>query len=155
MGKQSLLKALQFRDGSETAIIPRIQRHAAAIEQIPAIAVWADPEAIARSLRNIQNLYSLDAVTLGDSSTISVGCRQASTPGLGPLEALVQNEEQTPLLELPSPESVVTSPVLNVYLEACQRIQTVLGERAGIAIVVPDDQALQNQLALRNQFAEI
>jgi len=151
MGKYSLINALQSRDGSETAVVPRIQRHAAAIEQISDIAVWTEPEAIARSLRNAQKLYSLDAVTLGDSYNVAVGCRQASSPGLGPLEALIQSTEGAPLVELPLPETVIDTPVLNVYLEACKRIKTVLDDRAGVAIVIPDDQALQDQLALREQ----
>lgn len=151
MGKHSLISALQSRDGSEIAIVPRIQRHAAAIEQISDIAVWTDPEAVARSLRNAQNLYSLDAVTLGDGCKVAVGCRQASSPGLGPLEALIQNTEGVPLVELPLPETVVHTPVLNVYLEACKRMKSVLDNRAGIAIVVPDDQALQDELVLQEQ----
>ena len=151
MGKHSLISALQSRDGSETAIVPRIQHHAAAIEQISDFAVWTDPEAVARSLRNAQSLYSLDAVTLGDGRKVAVGCRQASSPGLGPLEALIQNTEGTTLVELPSPETVVHTPVLSVYLEACKRMKSVLDDRAGVAIVVPDDQALQDELALQKQ----
>tara|TARA_Y100000590_G_scaffold103496_3_gene117622 strand:+ start:3964 stop:4752 length:789 start_codon:yes stop_codon:yes gene_type:complete len=151
MGKHSLNSALQSRDGSEIAIVPRIHRHAAAIEQISDFAAWTDPEAVARSLRNAQNLYGLDAVTLGDGCKVAVGCRQASSPGLGPLEALSQNTEGMPLVELPSPEAVVNTPVLDVYLEACKRIKSVLDDRAGVAIVVPDDQALQDQLALQEQ----
>lgn len=151
MSKHSLISALQSRDGSEIAIVPRIQRHAAAIEQISDFAAWTDPEAVARSLRNAQNLYSLDAVTLGDGREVAVGCRQVSFPGLGPLEALIQNTEGTPLGELPSPEAVVHTPVLDVYLEACKRMKSVLNDRAGVAIVVPDDQALQDELVLREQ----
>lgn len=151
MGKHSLHEALQSRDGSQIAVVPRIQRHAAAIEQIPDLAVWTDPEAIARALRNVQSLYSLDAVTLGDTYNVAVACRQASSPGLGPLEALTQSKDGTPLFELPSPESVITTPVLSVYLEACRRIQTVLGDRAGIAILLPDHQALRDQLASQDQ----
>ena len=151
MGKHSLISALQARDGSEIALVPRIQRHAAAIEQISDFAVWTDPEAVARSLRNAQNLYGLDAVTLGDGCQVAVGCRQASSPGLGPLDALTQNSEGTPLVELPSPEAVVNTPVLDVYLEACKRLKTVLDDRAGVAIVFPDDQVLQNELALQDQ----
>lgn len=151
MGKHSLSEALQTRDGSQVALVPRIQRHAAAIEQISDLAVWSDPEAIARALRNAQSLYNLDAVTLGDTYTIAVACRQASSPGLGPLAALTQSKDGTPLSELPPPESVITTPVLSVYLEACRRIRAVLADRSGIAILVPDDQALHDQLAILDQ----
>lgn len=147
MSRILLEEALRSRDGSTVALVPLIQRHAGTLEQIPDERLYTEPEALARSLRNAQQLYGFDAVTLGaDGQAAAVACWLAANPPLQLPEARRAVAARLRLDGRPTPFQVIATPGLSVILEAMRRLRPVLGDRAGIAVVLPDAATLCAQL---------
>ena len=139
MSRTLLRAALESRDGSALAIAPMIERHAGALEQIAPAGLLSDAEALARALRNAQALYGCDAVTIGAAGErVAAACWEAARPGLAPMASVAAVERGERLDELPAPASVVDCASLVVARDAMARLRPVLGDQAGIAIVLPD-----------------
>lgn len=139
MSRALLRAALESRDGSALAIAPMIERHAGALEQIAPAALLSDAEALARALRNAQALYGCDAVTIGAAGErVAAACWEAARPGLAPAASAAAVARGERLDELPAPASVGGGGSLAVARDAMARLRPVLGDRAGIAIVLPD-----------------
>ena len=116
-----------------------IERHAGALEQVTPAMLLSDAEALARALRNAQALYGCDAVTIGAAGErVAAACWEAARPGLTPVASAAAVARGERLDELPAPVSVVDSPSLAVVRDAMARLRPVLGDQAGIAIVLPD-----------------
>jgi hypothetical protein len=126
MSRAKLRQALASRNAGAAAVAPLIGAHAARLEQVTETAFLTDPEIQARALRNAQALYAIDAVTVGAGlDTLAVAARGCEQPDHG--EVLDQAPVQT-------------------ELEAIRRLRPVLGERAGIALVLPASDLLAGQL---------
>ena len=65
MARTEFRRAVETRDGSVLAVAPRLEAHAAKLEQLPAERRVIDAEGAARALRNAQQLYALDGLVLG------------------------------------------------------------------------------------------
>ena len=116
-----------------------IERHAGALEQVTPSMLLSDAEALARALRNAQALYGCDAVTIGAAGErVAAACWEAARPGLAPAVSAAAVARGERLDEVPPPASVVDSASLAVVRDAMARLRPVLGDQAGIAIVLPD-----------------
>ena len=145
MSRGQLIAAFQQRPDARPAIVPLIGLHAAWLEQIEPNRFLSDPEAQARALRNAQALYETDAVTLGASLHVVAAAARAAAHGADdPVAGLA---DPAPLASPPDVEAVVRQPLVQVEREAISRLRPVLGERAGIAVVLPTPDRLQRQLA--------
>jgi hypothetical protein len=116
-----LRNALSSRDArAPAAVAPLIEAHAARLEQLADDRWPTDPEAQARMLRSVQALYGLDAVAVGAAGLVNAvrECRSAGASA--------------------EPASVCETASLALVREVIRRLRPVLGERAGIAVVLPD-----------------
>lgn len=148
MGRSELLEAVRGRDGSTVAFVPQIWQHALHLEQIDVDVLPMEPESIARALRNMTALYGVDAVTLGaDAAHLAVACYLA-TSSMTPNEAWQAVQRQQPLEAVPDPRAVAAAEPVTVIVEVARRLRATLGDRAGIAVVIPDPTALAAQLGL-------
>jgi hypothetical protein len=96
--------------------VPMLERHAAHLEQLPPGRSARDPEALARSLRTAQKLYSLVALTVGDGGeALSLAVRAAG----------------------PESGAALVTPPFSVEIEAMCRLRTVLSERAALVVTLP------------------
>ena len=139
MSRALLRAALQTRDGSALAIAPMIERHAGVLEQVAPAALLSDAEVLARALRNAQALYGCDAVTIGvEGERVATACWEAARPGRAPAASAIAVARRDRLDELPAPASVAGGATLAVARDAMARLRPVLGDQAGIAIVLPD-----------------
>jgi hypothetical protein len=121
VSRPRLCSALSLRDSSApAAVVPRIEAHAARLEQLPDDRWPTDAEAQARMLRAVQGLYGLDAVPVGERSLVTAArqCRSLG-PGAGPA-------------------SVCEMTGVALACDVMRRLRSVLAERAGIATVLPD-----------------
>jgi hypothetical protein len=138
---------LSIRDRAEAAIVPLIEQHAARLEQITDERRLIDAEAQARMHRNAQRLYDLDAVAIGGEGMLpAIAALMAASPGLAVAKARNEVLARTRIASLPPPTSVAEALNLLVARDAIRRLRPVLGERAGIAIVLPDASVLAAQL---------
>jgi hypothetical protein len=121
VSRSRLRSALSLRDSSApAAVVPRIEAHAARLEQLADDRWPTDAEAQARMLRAVQALYGLDAVTVGERSLVTAARRCRSLgPGAGPASV-----------------GEVTGVAL--ACDVMRRLRSVLAERAGVATVLPD-----------------
>ena len=139
MSRALLRSALESRDGSALAIAPMIERHAGVLEQVAPAMLLSDAEVLARALRNAQALYGCDAVTIGaGGERVAAACWEAVRPGLTPAASAIAIARRDQLDELPTPTSVGSGATLAVVRDAMVRLRPVLGDQAGIAIVLPD-----------------
>lgn len=146
MSRERLRSALASRSG-QPALVPLIEEHAARLEQLSPERWPADSEAQARMLRNGQALYGLDAVTIGGGGLlVASACWLASAPALGAAGARAAACSSRSLGAKPSPEAVAAAPILATARDVLRRLRPVLGDRAGIAIVLPDASLLSAQL---------
>ncbi len=149
MSRTRLRRALSARDHADPAIVPLVERHAARLEQLSDAHWLGDAEAQARLHRNAQRLYDVDAVALGAEGTLpAVACWMAASAGLSVTKAREAVLAGTPLPSLPQPASIADASNLAIVRDAIRRLRTVLAERAGIAIVLPDAAALAQQLGV-------
>ena len=129
--------------------MPLLERHAARLEQVTDEQRLVDAEAQARLHRNAQRLYDLDAVALGAEGTLpAIASWLAASAGFDPTKARGAVLTGTRLSSLPQPASVAEASNLVVVRDAMRRLRPVLGERAGIAIVLPDALGLAAQLGV-------
>jgi hypothetical protein len=121
VSRARLRSALSLRDSSApAAVAPCIEAHAARLEQLADERWPTDAEAQARMLRSVQALYGLDAVTVGARSLVTAA-RQYRSLGPGA-----------------EPVSLGEAPSVVLACDVIRRLQAVLGERAGIAVVLAD-----------------
>jgi len=140
---------LSVRDRAEAAIVPLLEQHAARLEQIADERRLTDAEAQARMHRNAQRLYDLDAVAIGAEGIMpAIATWMTASPGFTVTKARDAVLARTRLASLPQPTSVAEAPNLLVARDAIRRLRPVLGDRAGIAIVLPDASALAAQLGV-------
>jgi len=111
--------------------VPLIEAQAARLEQLPDDRWPADAEAQARMLRSVQALYGLDAVTVG-------------------ARGLVTAARECRALE---PDSVGEMASVTLARDVIRRLRPVLGERAGIAAVLPDASRLASLLGAPGETA--
>ena len=147
MSRSRLRQALSSRDPGAGAVVPLIGRHAAALEQVSEAAFLTDPESQARALRNAQALYGTDAVTVGAGlDTLAIAVRACERPGMAAREAGGGATTGAPVGERPDQGEVLAQAPVRAELEAVRRLRPVLGERAGIALVLPSSDRLAGQL---------
>ena len=146
MSRARLRRALERRDGVEPAVVPSIEAHAARLEQL-AEARWAgDAEACARMFRSVQALYGLDAVTIGGGGLLAAAAAVlAATPTLGPAEALAEARAGRPPARRADPAGIAETRIVATAKDVIGRLRPTLGERAGIAVVLPDAGRLARQ----------
>ncbi len=138
-----------MRDRAEAAIVPLLEQHAARLEQITDERRLIDAEAQARMHRNAQRLYDLDAVAIGGEAMLpGIAAWMAASPGLAVTKARDAVLARTPLMSLPQPTSIAEASNLLVARDTIRRLRPVLGDRAGIAIVLRDASALAAQLGV-------
>ena len=148
LGRSTLRQAVKRRDGSSTALVPLIWRHAFRLEQMPPDVLPMSAEAMARALRNLPALYGVDAVTVGaDGAHLATSCWMAGQPSASVEEAW-QAVRSRPLDLLPEPQSVKAAPPMALLVEVTARLRSVLGEQAGIALVLPDPTSLAASLGV-------
>lgn len=148
LGRSTLRQALKRRDGSLTALVPLIWRHAFRLEQMPADVLPMSAEAMARALRNLPALYGVDAITIGvDGAHLATSCWMAGQPSASTDEAW-HAVRSRPLDLLPEPRSVKAAPPMALLVEVTARLRSVLGEQAGIALVLPDPTSLAASLGV-------
>ena len=122
--------------------MPLIWRHAFRLEQMPPDVLPMSAEAMARALRNLPALYGVDAVTVGaDGAHLATSCWMAGQPSASVEEAW-HAVRSRPLDLLPEPQSVKAAPPMALLVEVTARLRSVLGEQAGIALVLPDPTSL-------------
>jgi len=121
VSRSRLRSALSSRDSNApAAVVPLVESHAARLEQLADDRWPTDAEAQARMLRSVQALYGLDAVTVGARSFLTAA-RQCRSRGPGA-----------------EPASVGEAASVALACDVIRRLRAVLGERAGIATVLPD-----------------
>ena len=148
LGRSTLRQAVKRRDGSSTALVPLIWRHAFRLEQMPPDVLPMSAEAMARALRNLPALYGVDAVTVGaDGAHLATSCWMAGQPSASVEEAW-HAVRSRPLDLLPEPQSVKAAPPMALLVEVTARLRSVLGEQAGIALVLPDPTSLAASLGV-------
>jgi hypothetical protein len=147
MSRPRLMRALAGR-GDVPAVAPLLQAHAARLEQVPAAAVLENAELLARSQRNAQALHSTDAIMLGDRSWLACAAWLCSERSLSVSAARRAVEERRWLQGRPPAEDLGKSEVAHVVLDALTRLRPVVGERAGLGVVIPDASLLCRQLAI-------
>jgi hypothetical protein len=129
VSRSRLRAALSSRDPSlPAAVVPLIEAHAARLEQLPDDRWPSDPEAQARMLRSVQALYGLDAVTVGARGLVSAA-RECRSLGSSAEPTLVGEAASVALAR-----------------DVIRRLRPVLGERSGIALVLPDASRLASLL---------
>ncbi len=139
MSRATLRRALDLKDGSSTALVPLIWRHAFHLEQMRDVGLPMAAEAMARALRNLASLYEVDAVTVGaDGAHLATACWTAAQPSLSSQDAWSAVRDRRPLDVLPEAKLVPASGPMAVLIDVAERLRFVLGERAGIAFVLPD-----------------
>jgi hypothetical protein len=140
---------LSARDHADAAIVPLLERHAARLEQLSDAHWLGDAEAQARLHRNAQRLYDVDAVAIGAEGLIpAIASWITASPGLAAIKARDAVLAGTPLPSLLQPASVAEASNIAIVRDAIRRLRTVIAERAGIAIVLPDAAALAEQLGV-------
>lgn len=157
MSRQRFLEALLARGGG-VAVAPLIQEHAARVEALSPQRLLMDPEALARALRQAQRLYAHDAVTVGGDGAWLAIATWIAAAGIDTMTAR-ENVTQTRRLEadLPVAEAILRTEPSSTMVEAVRRLRPVLGERAGVALVLPSAGRLRRLLALddaRTSFAD-
>jgi hypothetical protein len=148
MSRSTLRHALERRDGSSTALVPLIWRHAFRLEQMPLDSLPVAVEDMARALRNVPSMYAVDAVTVGaDGAHLATACWIAAQPSMSFDEA-VAAAGRRPLGPLPEPKSITRAHPMALLIEVGERLGSVLGEQAGLAFVLPDPEALASLLGV-------
>lgn len=148
LGRSTLRQAAKRRDGSSTALVPLIWRHAFRLEQMSLDVLPMSAEAMARALRNLPALYGVDAITIGaDGAHLATSCWMAGRPSASVDEAW-HAVRSRPLDVLPEPQSVKAAPPIALLVEVTGRLRSVLGEQAGIALVLPDPTSLAASLGV-------
>jgi hypothetical protein len=136
VSRSRLRGALSSRDSRvAAAIVPLVEAHAARLEQLPDDRWPADAEAQARMLRSVQALYGLDAVTVGARGLVT-GARECRSLG-----------------ESAEAASVAETTGVALARDVMRRLRPVLGERAGIAAVLPDASRLASLVGAAGETA--
>ena len=149
MSRSTLRRALERKDGSSTALVPLIWRHAFRLEQMAAGSLPMAAEDMARALRNVPLLYSVDAVTLGvDGAHLATACWMAAQPSLSIDEAWSGVRHRRRMEPVPDPKAVPAAEPMALLVDVTNRLRSVLGEQAGIAFVLPDPVALASLLGV-------
>ena len=139
MSRERLRNALAGPTPEAPAIVPLIEAHAARLEQLHDDRWPADPEAQARMFRAAQALYDLDAVTVGGSGIfVATACWLAVTPAMGTVGARAAVIRRQTLPRTPPPADVAGTPAITLARDVVGRLRPVLGERSGLAVVLPD-----------------
>jgi hypothetical protein len=148
VSRATLRRALERKDGSSTALVPLIWRHAFRLEQMPLDGLPVAVEDMARALRNVPSMYAVDAVTVGaDGAHLATACWMAAQPSMSFDEALSAGGRR-PLDPLPEPKSIPRACPIALLIEVGERLGSVLGEQAGLAFVLPDPEALASRLGV-------
>jgi hypothetical protein len=154
MSRGRLRRALATRSTKDGALVPLVEAHAARLEQLPEDRWLADAEAQARMLRAVQALYGLDAVTIGGSGLLaSTACWLARAPALGVARARDSARTGRPLDSRSQPQVVAEAASIALARDVLARLKPVLGERAGVAVVLPDPARLARQLGVPREIA--
>jgi len=149
MSRSTLRRALELKDGSSTALVPLIWRHAFRLEQMAPGSLPMVAEDMARALRNVPLLYGVDAVTLGvDGAHLATACWTAAQPSLSIDDAWSAVRQRRPLEPVPDPKSVPAAEPMALLVEVADRLRSALGEQAGIAFALPDPAALASLLGV-------
>ena len=114
---------------------------------MPAARWLGEGESHAKMLRTAQALYGLDAVTIGGGGFLGAeACRSAAAPSLGAVAARAAAQSRNRLATLPDPESVAGGFTVALARDVIRRLRPVLGERAGIVVVLPSPSLLAAEL---------
>lgn len=149
MSRATLRRALDQKDGSSTALVPLLWRHAFRLEQMSDAGLPMAAEAMARALRNLPLLYDVDAVTVGaDGAHLATACWTAADPALSIEDAWTAVRERRRLDVVPEAKLVPAAAPMAVLIDVADRLRFVLGERVGIALVLPDAAELAASLGV-------
>jgi hypothetical protein len=154
MSRARLRRALTTRSNADAALVPLVEAHAARLEQLNDDRWPADAEAQARMLRAVQALYGLNAVTIGGGGLLAAtSCWLARTPTLGVARARDAARDGQRLDSRPPPQAVAGAASVALARDVLARLKPVLGERAGVAVVLPDPTLLASRLGMPSETA--
>ena len=149
MSRERLRRALSTRRPTDRVLVPCVEAHAARLEQLNDDRWPLDAEAQARMLRAAQALYGLDAVTVaGGGLLVATAAWLARTPAMGGAGARAAVRGGQAIGDPPAPTAVAEAACVTLARDVLRRLRPVLGDRAGVVVVLPDPALLAAQLGL-------